>query len=184
VPAALKDDLAELYQFGCDPLQMAQLNNPNIEFTPQVLPWASAEAEVYRQLSKRIKREIDDDPSQEEYLGRVTEQAVRLATIRAAGIAGHRAKVNADDMTWGADLASILVTNAMNQAQASLPQTPRGQLTENLINFIGQRGLVTVRDVQQHIKGKHSSREITDILGQLVTGGWIVKVGNGYAKAN
>jgi hypothetical protein len=36
VPAALKDDLAELYRFGCGPLEMAQLNDPNIELTPHV----------------------------------------------------------------------------------------------------------------------------------------------------
>jgi hypothetical protein len=83
------------------------------------LPWANAgcdnEAEeVYRQLSKRIKCEIaagcDDDPSQDvsqdanQYLRLVPEQAVRLATIRAAGRDGHRAKVDVGDMTWGADL--------------------------------------------------------------------------------
>jgi hypothetical protein len=46
VPAALKDDLAELYRLGNDPLSLAQLNDSNIELAPQVLPWASSEAET------------------------------------------------------------------------------------------------------------------------------------------
>jgi len=57
-----------------------------------------------------------------------------------------------------------------------LAPTPRGQLTENLINFIGQRGLVTVRDVQQHIKGKHSSREIKSLMEVGYVEGQNVKV--------
>jgi hypothetical protein len=136
VPAALKDDLAELYRFGREPVSLAQLNDPNIEFEPQVLPWANDEAEeVYWKLDKWTKREIDNDPGQEEYLGRVPEQAVRLATNRAAGRAGHRAKVDTADMTWGADLASILVTNAMNQAQASLPQPRAASLPRILLTL-------------------------------------------------
>jgi hypothetical protein len=82
VPAALKDALVELYRFGStEPLQMAQLNNPSIEFEPQVLPWVSGEAEeTHWWLDKWIKSKIDDDTSQEEYLGRVPEQATRLAS--------------------------------------------------------------------------------------------------------
>jgi hypothetical protein len=124
VPAALKDKLVEL--FGCGP-------DSNIEFEPRRLPWASPETEeVYRQLNDRIDREIDNDPSQGRYLGRVPEQAVRLATIRAAGIAGHRAKVDVADMIWGGDLASILATNTMERARERPPvRTARGEFVEH-----------------------------------------------------
>jgi hypothetical protein len=80
--------------------------------------------------SKRIKREIDNDPSQEEYLGRVPEQAVRLTTILAAGCNGHRAKVYPAAMDWGDKLASALVTRMMKQSRDSLPQTTRGEFYE------------------------------------------------------
>jgi hypothetical protein len=183
VPAALKDDLAELYRFGItEPLQMAQLNDPNIEFTPQVLPWANDEAEeLYWRLNKWTKREIDNDPSQEEYLGRVPEQAVRLATNRAAGIAGHRAKVDVADITWGADLASILIRKMANQSRGCLPQTPRGQFVESLVNYIISRGSVTRKELQQHIKGKHRTGEIADMLKQSIEAGDIIAIPNGYA---
>jgi hypothetical protein len=182
VPAALKDRLVELYQFGCGPVEMAQLNDPNIEFTPQVLPWASGEAEeVYEQLDKRIKREIDNDPNQEEYLGRIAEQALRLTTIRAAGIAGHQGKVGVADITWGADLVEALVRKMMVQSQGCLPQTTRGQFVESLVNYIVSQGPVTRRELQQRIKGKHRTGEIADMLKQSIEAGDIIATPNGYA---
>jgi hypothetical protein len=185
VPAALQDKLAELYQFGSDPLQMAQLNDPNIEFTPKILPWANAEAEeVYRQLGNRIKREIDNDPSQEEYLGRIPEQAVRLATILAAGCNGHRGRVDTANMTWGDKLASALVTKMARRSRDCLPQTTRGEFYEKVIGLIINQGRpVTVREIQQHIKGRYRSGEINDMLVQGVVSGAIVKLPNGSYAA-
>ena len=184
VPTALKDDLAELYRFGCtEPLQMAQLNDPNIKFEPPPMPWTSEAEEVYRQLGKRIKREIDADPSQEEYLGRVAEQAMRLAEIRAAGITGHRAKVDAADMTWGADLASILVTRMMNRSRDCLPQTVRGEFAEKIVDYVIRHGLVTERELQKHVGSRYSVRDVKDMLNQSIASGAIVKLPNGsYAS--
>jgi hypothetical protein len=118
-PASSHEVFNKSYQFNGGSLGTVQLNDPNIEFTPQVLSWGNAEAEeVYRQLSKRIKREIDADPSHAEYLGHVAEQAVRLSTILAAGIAGHRGKLYTSVMTSGANLAWALAANAMNKLRA------------------------------------------------------------------
>jgi hypothetical protein len=154
----------------------------NIEFTPQVLPWANDKAEeVYIQLGKQIKREIDKDASQEEYLGRVPEHAVRLATIRAVGRDGHQAKVDVDDMTWGAKLASALVKRMARQSQACLPQTFRGQFVEKLVSYIVSKGSVTRRELQQHIKGRYSTRDVADMLKGSIEAGDIIATPDGYA---
>jgi hypothetical protein len=182
VPVALKDDLAELYQFGNPAFEMVHLINSNIRPEPQPLDWGNAEAKgVYQRLSKWVRGEIDNDPSQEEYLRRIAEQAIRLATIRAAGIAGHRGKVDAAGMTWGADLASILVTKAMRQSQDSWPENSRSQAAEKLVRVIVRRGSMTLREIQQYIRSRYNSREITDILAQSVISGAIVKTPTGYA---
>jgi hypothetical protein len=182
VPATLKDDLTELYQFGNNSFEMAKLNDSNIRPDPQPQDWVNAEAKgVYSQLNKWVRGEIDKNPSQEEYLGRITEQAMRLTMIRAAGIAGHRGKVDAAGMTWGGDLASILITRAMKRSQASLPQTARGQFVENLVSYIISQGSVTRRELQQHIKGRYSTRDIADMLKGSIEAGDIILTPNGYA---
>jgi hypothetical protein len=109
---------------------------------------------------------------------------MRLTTILAAGIAGHRGTVDAASMTWGADLASALVARSMKQTQDALPHTTRGEFYEKVIGFIINQGRpVTVREIQQHIKGKYRSGEINDMLAQGVVSGAIVKLPNGSYAA-
>ena len=124
-----------------------------------------------------------NDPSQEEYLGRVPEQAVRLATNRAAGRAGHRAKVDTADMTWGADLASILVMKMANLSRECLPETTRSQFAKKLVDYIVRYGPVTEQELQQYVGSRYSIRDVKDMLAQAVAAGRIVKTLNGYAVA-
>ena len=182
VPAGLEARLTELHLFGDTPLKLAQLNDPNIKFDLRDLPWSNAGAEkVYQQLNDWVDCRIDTGAGRGEYFNRVVETAVRLATIRAAGIAGHQGAVDVDDMIWGADIASILVTRAIKQAQECSPQTPRRQLSDKLDDLIARRGSMTVREIQQYIRSSHRSSEITDILNQMAIAGRIVRTANGYA---
>jgi hypothetical protein len=183
VPAGLKARLAELYQFGGGPLATAQLNEPNTVFRPYVLPWAATEArDFYQQLCGWVDREIDNDVRKQEYLGRLAETALRLATIRAAGRAGHQARLDAADMAWGADVASTVVTAMMNRSEDCLVPTVRGEFAEKLVGYIVRRGSVTRRDVQLYIRGRYSTREVADILAQSIEAGFIVKTARGYAQ--
>jgi hypothetical protein len=84
-------------------------------------------------------------------------------------------------MTWGADLASALVTNAMKQSQACLPQTPRGQFVEKLVSYIASESEVTRKKLQQHIKGRYRTTEVADMLKQSIEAGDIIATPNGYA---
>jgi hypothetical protein len=182
VPPDLKARLVELYQFGGGPLATAQLNDPNTVFRPRVLPWANTEArDVYQQLCRWVDCEIDNDVSKQEYLGRLAETALRLATIRAAGRAGHQARLDAADMAWGADVASTIIGAMMNRSRDCLVPTVRGEFAEKLVDFIVRRGSVTRREVQQHIRGRYNTREVMDILTQSIEGGFIIKTANGYA---
>jgi hypothetical protein len=73
------------------------------------------------QLNDRFEGAVDVRAAKSKYLKRVPEHAIRLATTRAVGRAGHRAKVDAADMTWGADLAMALVANTMERARERPP---------------------------------------------------------------
>jgi hypothetical protein len=182
VPDGLKARLAEIYQFGKDPMEMAQLIDSNIEFVPQVQPWTSGAEAACDRLDARIDCEIAADPSKREYLGRLVEQAMRLTTIRAAGIAGHRAKVDVADMDWGADLATAAIANMVDRSLESQPETPRSQAAGKMVKLIHHRGVRTVREIQQYFRSAYRSPEINDILVQSVMSGVIVKTLNGYAS--
>jgi hypothetical protein len=182
VPDRLKTRLAELYEFGNDQLGMVQVLNSKARLEPQDVPWLGAEArEIYYRLSKWVDHEIANDASKRPYFRRLAETAIRLATIRAIGIAGHQAKIDIADMNWGADLASLLITRMMKQSQDSWPENSRSQAAEKLDSLIIRRGSMTVREIQQYVRSRYNSREIVDILNELVAAGRIVKTPTGYA---
>ena len=176
VPAALKGKLVKLlHQFGSGPEGVF----------PRRLPWADDEAEeVFRQLNDWIRREIDNDPSQKEYLGHVPGQAERLATIRAAGIAGPGAKVDVADMTWGANLALALVTNTMKRARERPPvRIAYSQFAEKVVGYIVRHSPVTEQDLWRYIGSRYSTRVVMNILTRAIKAGLIIKTLNGYAVA-
>jgi hypothetical protein len=184
VPAGLKARLAELYAFNTAPFNMAELINFQICPEPQDIPRANAEVrEIYYRLSKWADHEIANDASRQGYLQRIAETAMRLATIRAVGIAGHRAKIDIADMTWGADLASILITRMMAKSQDSWPENSRSQAAEKLDSLIIRRGSMSVREIQQYVRSRYNSREIVDILNQSIVAGRIVKLPDGSYAA-
>jgi hypothetical protein len=182
VPDGLKANLVEIYRFGSSDLEMAQLIDSNIEFNPPPMPWTSEAEEACDRLDGRVDLEIAADPSKREYLGRLVEQALRLAEIRAAGIGGHRAKVDAADIDWGDKLATASIANMVDGSLESQPDTPRSQAAEKFVKLIHSRGVMTVRQIQQYFRSAYRSPDINDILAQSVAAGVIVKTPNGYAS--
>src|SRR5262249_14950711 len=181
VPASLATRLAELYCWDGNPLTTARLNDPEMHFNPHILPWADRAAQnCYHELTQWVERQLADDMSKQAYFGRVAEMAVRLATIRAAGRAGARARIHLDDMTWGADVACVALIDMMSRAQSWLPQTPRGEFADKLIRIIQQAGSMTRRQLQHHIRGRYRTQEIDDILRQAIEAGLIKRTPNGY----
>jgi hypothetical protein len=69
----------------------------------------------------------------------------------------------------------------MKRSQASLPQTPRGQFVESLVNYIVSKGSVTRKELQQHIKGRYSTRDVADMLKGSIEAGDIILTPSGYA---
>jgi hypothetical protein len=180
VPDALATRLAELYCWG-SPLTTARLNEPELHFNPQVLPWGDRGArDCYCDLMQWVERELDDDMSKQAYLGRMAETALRLATIRAAGRIGRAAMVELADMEWGAGLAHVAIIGMMGQSVNSLASTPRGEFADRLIRMIQRHGSITRRKLQQQVRGRYRTQEVNDMLNQAVEAGLIVKTQLGY----
>jgi hypothetical protein len=182
VPQALGARLAELYCWDGNPLATARLSDPEARFEPRILPWADRDAkECYRELTQWVEREVDDDMSKQAYLGRIAEAAIRLATIRAAGRHGPRARVDLSDMEWGANVAHVAITAMMEQSANNLTQTPRGMFVDRLIHMIQRHGSISRRDLQRHVRGRYRTSEVNDMLSQAIEAGLIIKTASGYA---
>jgi hypothetical protein len=163
-------------RFGCEPEGVAQPDDSNARFETQLNDRFEA------QLNDRFEGAVDVRKSK--YLKRVPEHAIRLATIRAVGRAGHRAKVDAADMVWGADLALALVTSTMKRARGRPPvRTARGVFAEKIVDHIVQCGSVTEQELYQYVGHRYSIHVVTNILAQAITARKIIKTLNGYAAA-
>jgi hypothetical protein len=182
VPQALGARLAELYCWDSNLLMTARLNDPEVQFAPRVLSWNDRDArDRYRELTQWVERELDDDMGKQAYLGRVAETAIRLATIRAAGRGGARARVDLSDMEWGADIACIAITAMMEQSVNNLAPTLRGEFADRLIRMIQRHGTLSRRKLQQHVRGRYRTGEVNDMLNQAIEAGLIIKTADGYA---
>ena len=65
-------------------------------------------------------------------------------------------------------------------AQDFLPQNERGEMTEKILAYVRRRNPVKPRDIQQFLKGRLRSKDIKDILSQLVEAGEVKWEGDEY----
>jgi hypothetical protein len=183
VPAALQEVLGALYLWS-GPESLLQISNPGVMYRPDVLPWANEQAaKCYADFDNYIHAHVAGHPSDEPYLARVAENAVRLATIRAAGRWVRGAQVDVSDFEWGSSLAWATAQATADAIVAQVPDTERGMFAERLLEIIRRRGSVTARDIQMCMRGRLRSAEIKDIINQLVEGGEVERSADGQWRA-
>jgi hypothetical protein len=180
VTASLAHDLNRLYLWS-GPESLLHIGNPEMAHTPEVLDWASNAEACYTDFVRMVeRRRVAEDPGSAPYLARCVETSVRLATIRAAGRWGRGATVDLDDMEWGVGIAWKAANSLATMAQDYMPQNERGGWAEKIAGLIHRRGVMKPRDIQQHIRSRLHSKELKDILGQLVEAGEIEWTNQGY----
>jgi hypothetical protein len=183
VPDWLKDKLRRLYEWS-GPGALMSIDDPEVAFEPEILPWADDKAQAcYFEFVQACARYMETHPGTKPYLARCSEIAIRLATIRAAGLLEHGGCVDCADMEWGADIAWTAGQTLTAAALEYTPGNERRSWYEKILGFVERCGPVKPRDYQAHIKGALRSLEIKDILSQLVEAGLIVKTKDGYKKA-
>ena len=180
VPASLSRDLQALYLWsGTESL--IQIGNPSARIQPEILPWASNEAnDCYTGFTRVVEDHVDEHQGSGAYLARCAETAVRLATIRAAGRWGRGARIDLSDIEWGIGLAWTAGQALAEAAQDFLPQNERGEMTEKILAYVRRKHPVKPRDIQQFLKGRLRSKDIKDILSQLVEAGEVEWQGDEY----
>jgi hypothetical protein len=180
VPALLSEALQTLYLWS-GPESLIQIGNPNARLQPEILPWASEEAgNCYAEFTRLVEAHVDEHLGSGAYLARCAETAVRLATIRAAGRWGRGASIDLDDIEWGVGVAWTAGQALAAAAQDFLPQNERGEMTEKILAYVRRKHPVKPRDIQQFLKGRLRSKDIKDILSQLVEAGDVEWQGDEY----
>ena len=180
VPALLSEALQTLYLWS-GPESLIQIGNPNARLQPEILPWASEEAgNCYAEFTRLVEAHVDEHLGSGAYLARCAETAVRLATIRAAGRWGRGARVDLLDIEWGVGVAWTAGQALAEAAQDFLPQNERGEMTEKILAYVRRKYPVKPRDIQQFLKGRLRSKDIKDILSQLVEAGEVEWQGDEY----
>ena len=184
VPASLSRDLQALYLWS-GPESLIQIGNPSARIQPEILPWASKEAnDCYADFTRVVEDHVDEHQGSGAYLARCAETAVRLATIRAAGRWGRGASIDLSDIEWGVGVAWTAGRALAAAAQDFLPQNERSEMADKILSYIRRRHTsVKPRDIQQFIRGRLRSREIKDILAQLVEAGEVEWSDDGYRSA-
>jgi hypothetical protein len=183
VPARLSDGLNRLYLWS-GPESLLHIANPEISFTPDILPWASQQARTcYFDFTRMVTQHTDDHPDSAPYIARCVETSIRLATIRAAGRWGRGASVDLSDMEWGAGVAWTVGRALVEAAQEFVAPNERSEQMAKILAYVRRRSPVKPRDIQQFLKGRLRTREIKDILAQLVEAGEIEWTDQGYQPA-
>jgi hypothetical protein len=180
VPAGLSHALQALYLWS-GPESLIQIGNPSAKIEPDVLPWASQGAnDCYTEFTRVVEDHVDEHQGSGAYLARCAETAVRLATIRAAGRWGRGARVGLSDIEWGVGVAWTAGQALATAAQDFLPQNERGEMTEKILAYVRRKHPVKPRDIQQFLKGRLRSKDVKDILSQLVEAGEVEWQGDEY----
>jgi hypothetical protein len=183
VPQHLADGLHRLYLWS-GPESLLHIGNPEAAHVPDVLPWASTRArDCYTDFGRMVESHTDEHPASTPYLARCVETGIRLAAIRAASRWGRGATVDLEDMEWGAGISWKTAKSLAEAAQDYIPANERSEMLGKIGSLIRRRGAMKPREIQSWIKGRLNSREIKDILGQLVEAGEIEWTDQGYRPA-
>jgi hypothetical protein len=182
VPERLGAALDALYQWSA-PASLLQIDDPEVAFVPDVLPWASEQAKAcYADFVRMLDAHMDERSWTKPYLARVGETAIRLATIRAAGRWGPGASIDLSDIEWGTSISWTAGLALANAAAGFMPTNERRSWGDKILALIERRNGAKVRDIQQYIRGALRSGEIKDLLKQFVEAGMIEWTVDGYRK--
>jgi hypothetical protein len=172
VPDELVSRCRALYRWHGTAAELIDIKRP-VEQKITELPWANKIAEKeYLDFAYMIDDRIDQNSTLRPYLSRVAETAIRLATIRAAGIGFQAAKVSVDDFYWGAGIAWLAGQRLCAGIANAVPETERSRWVQRILDRIRAGKLkskkVNVRYLQQQL-GRHlKAKDIKEIVGEMV----------------
>src|SRR5262245_14401103 len=169
VPPELADRCRGLYRWYGTDVELIDIKRPVEQLVTQ-LPSASKAAE--KEYLEFADDRIDQDPALRPFLTRAAETAIRLATIRAAGVGYQSAVVAVDDVYWGAGIAWLTGQQLYAGTQTAVPETERSRWIKRILDRIRagnfKKKKVNVRYLQQRLGRYLKAKEIKEIVAEMI----------------
>ncbi len=180
VPEPIAQDLQTLYQWRQgNPMNGAQLMNPNLKPQPDVRPWASGSAkQMYDEFKREIEARIDGEPSLENFISRSPEIAIRLATIVAAGrwVGNYDFTVDRSDVEWGVAVARASADRMIIEAsERMVEETPTyGEAANKLLRIVKGLGRIEHSELLRKMQPM-KAKDVKEIIATFIESGMLNK---------
>lgn len=166
VPDSIRDGLARLYT-RAGTLAASLRNAANLDVVPQSMAWGMQAEELYETLSEEMFARGDADPTEDTYLARTAEMAVRIATIIAAGRGSEVVEI--DDMAMGRNIALASAEMMIAGAREHMADTETQAQSNRLLRIIKRHGgRMKHRDLMRSLNGSLKKREVNDLIDNLI----------------
>ena len=142
------------------------------------VPWEGGPGSTAHGVFKALVAEVATMTQHEALTQRCAEMAVRLATIRAIGIAGEHAKVTVDDMTWGSDFALWSTRRLIADVAAHMVQSDHQGRAKFVLRLIktAAGGSISRTKLCQGVDHLFDARTLDTVLAGLIETDQIRKV--------
>lgn len=179
VPRAISDALATLYNVA-GPLERATMHGQGAGAPILTVGWSTPHVKrAFLAFENRIIERAADQPM----LARVSEMAVRLATIRALGMHGVTEPVLCmDDLEWGMEFATWSAERLIADAAEHMAENQTQRDRAKIQRLIRAAGRITQRDLVRKTSGL-KAREVEEITRLLETAE-LIRIEGGPKAAN
>jgi hypothetical protein len=135
---------------------------------------------VAEQIERDNLARIDREPGIENFIARVPEIAVRLATILAAGRqvgANEHTTVSLPDLEWGIAVAQLSADRMVQDAAHRMVEdiTSHGQRVNKVIDTIKKHKRIDHSDLLRKVQKSMNGKDLRGILDDLIASGTIRK---------
>jgi Protein of unknown function (DUF3987) len=183
VPDSIANRLKSLYQWRCAAADIAAhaMSRLDLVSKKDIRPWASdAAKQAHREFTQSNDKRIKADESIAGFIGRSSEMATRLATIRAAGRWGHcDFMVDESDIKWAIDVVRIASENLIAEVGANMVEEylTHGELHNKVVELIrkAKGGGLQRQHLLRKVQKRAKARELDEVVKQLIESGTIEK---------
>lgn len=133
---------------------------------PKPLAWGAGTEAAFTALRRSLDQRSDANPDESDYLQRVPENALRVATIIAAG--RFSPTVDASDVDFGSRLALQSAEMMLASARDHMAETENQANSKLVLGIIRTAGRISRRDLYRKIAGRLDGRTLDNLLKALV----------------
>lgn len=172
VPKLLSEEMSHMYRCGGSSLSLSQLLNTKYDEEPITIGWESKEAkDEFDKLTSNIENISEDNHRIAPFYARAAEIAVRIATIVAVGRDDICARISIEDIKWASELSMKSSVDMSVESRNYIHENDRQRWFNTIYGVIKKRRSVSIREIQQHLRGALKSGDIKDIMASLIESG-------------